>query len=318
MAFQEVETIWMNGKLVKWEDAKIHVLSHVIHYGSGVFEGIRCYDTENGPAVFRLDDHLRRMFQSAQIFQMEIPYTFDELKNAVIETIKENGCRSCYIRPLAYYGYSTLGLNPNGCPVDVSIAVWPWGEYLGDGSLKNGIRVTVSPWRKFHSNMLPTSAKITGQYVNSTLAARDAIQKGYTEALLLNAQGDVAEGPGENLFLIKDNMVVTNTSDASILMGLTRDSVIKIASDLGYDMLVRPISIGDLFGADELFFTGTAAEVTPIREIDGRIIGAGKMGPVTEKIQKTFFDIVNMRNDNYTNWLTFVEPEKCKLEMATA
>jgi branched-chain amino acid aminotransferase len=301
MGLPQVKSIWMNGKLTPWKDAKVHVLSHTLHYGSGVFEGIRCYNTIHGPAVFRLREHIERLFFSAKIHRMEIPYTIEEIESAIFETIKDNELEACYIRPLVYFGMDSLSVHPGNCPVEVSIATWPWAAYLGEEALQKGIRATVSSWRKFHSSMMPTSAKATGQYLNSVLAVTDAVSKGYDEAILLNMNGEVAEGSGENLFLIKNNTIITNPENESILNGITRHSIIK---HLNMDIQERSISVPELFCADELFFTGTAAEVTAICEVDHRIIGEGKMGTKTQKIQNVFFDVVNGRNNDFNHWLT--------------
>ncbi|MBT4290441.1 MAG: branched-chain amino acid transaminase [Deltaproteobacteria bacterium] len=307
MGIPQVKSIWMNGKLTPWQDAKVHVLSHSLHYGSGVFEGIRCYNTINGPAVFRLREHIERLFFSAKIHRIKIPYTIEEIESAIFETIKENKLEACYIRPLVIFGMDSLGVHPGSCPIEVSIATWPWAAYLGEEALQNGIRATISSWRKFHSSMMPTSAKATGQYLNSVLAVSDAVSKGYDEAILLNMNGEVAEGSGENLFLVKNNTIITNPENDSILNGITRHSSIQIIKHLGLDIQERSIGVPELFCADELFFTGTAAEVTPIREVDHRIISQGKMGPITQKIQKLFFDVVNGRNEDFKNWLTYLE-----------
>lgn len=306
MSFSECKKIWMNGKLVDWQNATIHVMSHVIHYGTGVFEGMRCYKTVKGSAIFRLDAHLRRLFDSARVYMMDIPYTREELTQAIRETIIANGFEDCYIRPIIYYGYSSLGVHPKKCPIEVTIGVWPWGAYLGEGGLDKGIRVTISPWTKYHSSMLPTVAKACGQYLNSYLSVREAQNKGYQEAILLDRQGDVSEGSGENVFLVRGGKVYTNDPSSSILLGVTRGAVIQIAQDLGYDVHIRKLSRGELFISDEIFFTGTAAEVTPIVEVDNRIVGDGKRGPVTKTIQDRFFEIVAGKREEYNHWLTFV------------
>jgi len=307
MALKDVKKMWMNGKIINLEDAKIHVLSHSLHYGTGVFEGIRCYETVRGPAIFRLDAHLRRFFDSAKTYFINIPYSREEIKSAIIDIIKANDFRSCYIRPIVYYGFSNLGVHPNSCPVEVAIAVWPWGSYLGDKGLEDGIRVTISSWRKYHSSMLPTIAKACGQYLNSYLSVVEAKQKGYVEGILLDSEGDISEGSGENVFLVRGGVIYTNDPSSSILLGITRGSVIKIARDLGYEVVIRKMSKGELFISDEIFFTGTAAEVTPVVEIDERIVGNGKKGPVTDDIQKRFFEIVNGKRPEYDEWLTFIE-----------
>ena len=304
--FGDVEKIWMNGKIINWDDAKIHVLSHGLHYGSGVFEGIRCYSTPKGSFVFRLTDHLKRMLKSAIPYKMKIPYSFDELKKAVFDTIKANKLDSCYIRPIAFYGYHSLGVGPGGCPVECVIATWPWGAYLGEEAITNGIRCTFSSWVKIHPKMLPVGAKATGQYINSMLAGFDAKEKGFDEAILLDNDGYVAEGPGENIFIVNDGVIHT-PSLVSALPGITRDSAIKIAKDLGYEVVVRNITKGEVLIADEVFFTGTAAEVTPVSEIDKVVIGDGKRGPVTEAIQKKFFATVNAEEEAYMDWLEPVE-----------
>ncbi len=293
----------MNGAVIPWSAATTHVSSHALHYGSGVFEGIRCYETEDGPALFRLDAHLQRLYASAAVYGLEIPYTQNELAAAILELVRKNGFDSCYIRPLCYYGSDGLGVHPRNCPVEAVILAWPWAAYLGAESLEKGVRITVSPWQKFHSRMMPTTAKATGQYLNSMLAVRDAADRGYDEALLLDATGHIAEGSGENLFLVRGREIITNDERHSILLGITRDSVLTIAADLGYTVSARALQIEDLLAADEAFFTGTAAEVTPIRELDGAVIGTGHRGPVTEEIQRTFFSITTGRNDRYRNWL---------------
>ena len=307
MGLTDVKKIWMNGEIINLEDAKIHVLSHSLHYGTGVFEGIRCYDTERGPSIFRLDAHLRRFFDSAKTYMIKMPYTREEVKKAIMDIIKVNNLKSCYIRPLAYYGMHGLGVHPNSCPVEMVIAVWPWGSYLGDKGLEEGIKVTVSSWRKYHSSMLPTVAKACGQYLNSYLSVLEARQKGFLEGILLDAEGDISEGSGENIFLVRGGLVCTNDPSSSILLGITRGAVIRIAEDLGYQVVIRKMSRGELFISDEIFFTGTAAEVTPVVEVDERIVGSGRKGPVTDAIQKRFFEVVNGKRPEYDDWLTFVE-----------
>ncbi len=303
MSFEGVQWIWKNGKVIPWADATVHVSSHGLHYGSGVFEGIRCYDTISGPAVFRLKEHLERFFTSAAVYNITIPYTLDELTGAIVELTAANGFTSCYIRPIAFMGSGSLGLHPGKCPVEVSILTWAWGAYLGAAGLENGIRVTVSPWRKFHSSMMPTTAKACGQYLNSILAVTDAFERGYDEALLLDMDGRLAEGSGENLFVVKNGTIFTNKVDDSILMGITRDSAIEIARVLGYEVETRSLDLDDVLKADEAFFTGTAAEITPIREIDGSVIGNGARGDITKHIQETFFDAVNGRDPRFQKWL---------------
>jgi len=306
MSFENVNWIWKNGSLVPWADATFHVSAHGLHYGSGVFEGIRCYETDNGPAVFRLREHLERFYASAEVYNFKIPYTLDELTVAVSELIAANELSSCYIRPICFMGSGTLGLHPGKCPIEVAIMAWPWGAYLGSEGLEKGIRVTVSPWRKFHSSMMPTTAKACGQYLNSILAVQDAFARGYDEALLLDKDDRLAEGSGENLFVIKNGVIYTNKAADSILMGITRDAAIEIAKAEGYTVESRSLELTDLTDADEAFFTGTAAEITPIRELDGQPIGTGSRGPVTKAIQSKFFDVVNGRDDRFTKWLTYL------------
>jgi len=305
MPIQEVSKIWMNGKLVDWKDAKVHILIHALHYGSGVFEGIRCYNTVNGPAVFRLMEHIERLLNSAKIYKMKIPYSTDELCNAVKDVIKANNLNECYIRPIAYRGYGEMGLNPLNNPVDVSIAVWPWGTYLGEDGLKNGIRTMTSSFQRISPNILPSSAKATGQYINSILAKMEAIDAGYDEAIMLDFRGFVSEGPGENLFIVKNGKIYTPPEHASILPGITRDSIITIANDLGYEVNEIDITRGMLYTADEAFFTGTAAELTPIQEIDGRKIK--KPWTITRKLQNIFFSTVKGEYKKYDYWLDYLD-----------
>jgi branched-chain amino acid aminotransferase len=306
MTFDQSKWVWRNGRIIPWQEATTHVSSHALHYGSGVFEGMRCYETADGPAIFRLDEHLDRLFESAAVHGMQIPYSREDLSEAVCELIDRNGFKSCYVRPLCFYGSSSLGLHPAKCPVETVILVWPWAPYLGAEGLEHGVRVTVSPWKKFHSDMMPTTAKASGQYVNSILAVREAMSRGFDEALLLDIAGNVAEGSGENLFVVRDGHLLTNDERHSILLGITRNAVIQIARDLGYNVNVGPLSLDDLLQADEAFFTGTAAEVTPIREVDGTLINGGQRGPITQAIQSVFFAVTAGRNARYRDWLTFV------------
>jgi len=303
---EKVEKIWMNGNFINWDEAKVHVLTHALHYGTGVFEGIRCYETKDGPAIFRLRDHMKRFFNSAKIYLMKIPYSIDELCKAIKETIKINKLKECYIRPIAFFGYGEMDLNPLNNPVEVAIACWPWGTYLGEEGLRKGVRCKISSWLRIDTRTLPPLAKATANYANSVLAKLEALSCGYDEAILLNQQGYVAEGPGENIFIINDGVLITPPLSAGALYGITRDSVIKIAKDMGIEFLEKNLLREDIFMADEAFFTGTAAEVTPIREVDGRIIGNGSRGPITEKIQKKFFDIVRGKDEKYKKWLDFV------------
>ena len=299
--------IWMNGKLVKWDEAKIHILNHGLHYGSSIFEGIRCYETDDGPAVFRLKDHIKRMFNGAKIIMMKIPFTEEEIYEGVKETVKANRMRECYIRPIVYYGYGEMGLSPLGNPVDFAIACWPWGTYLGEEGLKKGVRCKVSSWLRIDSRMLPSLVKVSANYVNSILAKLEALDSGYEEAILLNFHGMVAEGPGENIIIVKDGNLITPPTSSGALIGITKDSIITMAKDLGITTIQRNILREQLLTADEVFFTGTAAEVTPIREIDGRVIGNGSRGPITERLQSEFFRVVHGENKNYLDWLDFVD-----------
>ncbi|RMF90612.1 MAG: branched-chain amino acid transaminase, partial [Methanobacteriota archaeon] len=263
MPIPEVKKIWMDGRMVDWKEAKVHVLTHALHYGSGVFEGIRCYKTRKGPAVFRFKEHLERLYASAKIYHMEIPYALEELRSATKELIRANGLESCYIRPIAFRGYGEMGLNPLKAPVNVSIAVWPWGAYLGEEGIKNGIRCNISSYQRISPNVLPPLAKCTGQYVNSILAKVESLKAGYDEAIMLDYRGMVSEGPGENIFVVKDGYIYTPPEHASILRGITRASVMEIADDLGHTVEERDLTRGSLLTADEVFFTGTAAEITP-------------------------------------------------------
>jgi branched-chain amino acid aminotransferase len=310
MSFDEmdVDTIWMDGEFVDWDEAQVHVLTHGLHYGSGVFEGVRCYDTEEGPAVFRWDEHLERLYDSAKPYDLEIDHEPEELTEATMELIRRQDLASCYIRPIAFYGYHSLGVSPGDCPTRTAIAVWPWGAYLGEEALENGVEVMVSSWRKHASSQIPTNAKTTGLYVNSMLAGEEARRNGFAEAIVLNKEGNVAEGPGENLFLVRDDEIYTPGLAESILDGITRQSVVTLAEEMGYEVHDgATISRGELHTADELFFTGSAAEVTPIRQVDNVEIGNGGRGPVTEEIQSRFFDVVNRRTDDHEEWFTYVE-----------
>ena len=298
--------MWFNGEIVPWEKGTTHVMSHGLHYGSGVFEGIKCYSTDRGPEIFRLEDHISRMFGSADMYQMDIPFTEKELLEGCLELVRANGVKDGYVRPVAFYGYDSLGVHPKACPVEVAIAVFDWGAYLGQGALENGVRVTVSPWRKFHSSSFPTVVKANGQYLNSMLAAMDAKSKGFDEALLLNQEGTIAEGAGQNIFLVKDNVIYTNEEDSSILMGITRDTLLKLAQEKGIEVRIGRLSLGQLFSADEAFFSGTASEVTPICEVDNRMVGSGRPGPVTKELQSTYLDLIHGKLEGYDQWLSYV------------
>lgn len=306
--FEGTDTIWMDGEFIDWEEAQVHVLTHSLHYGTGVFEGARCYDTTQGPALFRWGPHLDRLYSSAEPLDHEIKYTKEELTEATTELIKRQGLRSCYIRPLVFYGYESLGVGPGDSPTRVAIAAWPWGAYLGEEALQNGVAVKVSSWRKHASSQIPTNVKATGPYLNSMLAGEEARREGYVEAILLNKEGLVAEGPGENLFLVRDGEIYTPGLSQSILDGITRNSVIEIAEDLGYTVHDNTsISRGELYTADELFFTGTAAEVTPISKVDNVEIGNGGRGPITEELQQRFFDVVDRKTEDYEDWFKYID-----------
>jgi len=304
MGFEDVKKLWMNGRLVDFADAKVHVFTHVIHYGSGVFEGIRCYKTARGPAVFRLNEHTERLYNSAHIYRMEIPFTRDEFKAAVLDTIRANEFDACYIRPLAYRGFQSLGVNPFPCPVDVFIGVWKWGKYLGPEAVEQGVDVCVSSWTRMAPNTFPAMAKTTANYANSQLVKMEALVNGYSEGIVLDVDGYVSEGSGENIFIVRGGKLLTPPLGASVLPGVTRDSVITIARDLGYEVQEASIPREMLYISDEVFFTGTAAEITPIRSIDKIKIGEGKRGSVTERLQKEFFAIVNGTIEDRFAWLT--------------
>ncbi|CAM3465635.1 branched-chain amino acid transaminase [Bordetella sputigena] len=297
--------IWYDGKLVPWRDATTHVLTHSLHYGLSVFEGVRAYKTANGTAIFRLRDHTKRLFNSAHIYQIPIPYDAETLEAAQCEVVRANRLESCYLRPLVFYGSEKMGVSPKGAKVHVAIAAWPWGAYLGEEALAEGIRVKVSSYSRQHVNVTMPRAKVATTYANSIIANSEALQDGYDEALLLDTEGFVAEGAGENIFIVKDGVLV-EPEIASALTGITRSTIHALAADLGIQVLTRRLTRDDVYIADEAFFTGTAAEVTPIREVDNRRIGAGRRGPVTERLQKAFFDLVQGRNAKYQAWLTQV------------
>jgi branched-chain amino acid aminotransferase len=300
---KQADLIWMNGEFVAWEDAKVHVLTHGLHYGTGVFEGIRCYDTEIGPAVFRHEDHFKRLARSAELYYMPMPFDVAALRTATLELIGRNALRSCYIRPLAYRGYGQMGLNPLDAPVDVAIAVWEWGAYLGEEGKLNGIRAKVSSWRRISPESLIPSAKASGQYLNSVLAKIESQKAGYEEAILLDDHGRVCEGSGENIFVVWEGRVVTPPPASSILDGITRKSVLQIARDLGVEVIERDIARAELYLADEVFMTGTAAELVPVREIDDHTIGDGTPGPITRAVQTAFEDALFGRSERYREWL---------------
>lgn len=300
---QETEKIWMNGELVDWADAKVHVGVHGLHYGTGVFEGIRCYDTPKGPAVFRLGEHMQRLHNSARLLQMPVPYTVDELKSACNELLGANGLPECYIRPIAFYGYGQLGVAARGNPVETVIMSWPWGSYLGEEGLSKGIRAKISSWQRVPPNVVPHVSKATGVYLNSMLAVTEANNAGYDEAILLTPEGTVADGSGENIFVVRDGAIYTPDLSSGILPGITRDTIKQIASDLGYTVTEKPLIRSDLYLADEVFMCGTAAEVTPLRSIDDYEIGVGE---VTLAIQKCYLDTVHGKSERWSHWLDFV------------
>jgi branched-chain amino acid aminotransferase len=306
MSFPTSEKIWMNGKLVPWDDARIHLGSHVIHYGSAVFEGLRCYSTPEGSAVFRLDMHTERLYNSARIYRMDVPYTVDEFNQALLETVGANGLDACYIRPLIYRGYGQLGVNPFPCPVDVAIMVWDWGRYLGTEALEKGVDVRVSSWTRIAPNTLPAMAKTSANYMNSQLIKMEAIKEGYAEGIALDSQGYLSEGSGENLFVVKKGVLYTPPLVASVLPGVTRDTVITLAQRLGITVKEQMLPREVLYVADEVFMTGTAAEITPVRSVDKITVGRGVRGEVTEALQKAFFDVIECRVPDEFGWLTFV------------
>lgn len=303
MSFNKTKWIWKDGEFLPWDEANIHSSAFGLHYGAGVFEGIRCYDSTRGPAIFRLKAHIDRLYASAHVYDLNIPCAQHELENAICETVRRNEFKNCYIRPIVYFDSGSLGIRAV-CPVGVSVIAWEWPNDFGAEKQSSGMRVSISPYKKFHSSMLPTTAKATGNYLNSILAVREAASRGYDEAIMLDIRGNLAEGAVENIFLVKEGRVLTNDQNSSILLGITRDSAITIARNLGYEVEVRSLKLDDLLDADESFLTGTAVEIMPISEVDGRLIGRRGRGPVTEAIQKTFFEIVTGRRPEYHNWLS--------------
>lgn len=301
--FTTTEFIWMNGELVPWDAAQVHVTAHGLHYGTGVFEGMRSYDTPDGPAIFRLDAHMRRLATSAEFYEIALPYSFEQLCAASLEVIRANGLENAYIRPLAFFDSRSFSVWPKDCPVSVSIIAVPGRAYI-QGGPEHGVRVTVSTVRRIDSSTLPPFVKACGHYTNSVRAVQEAIRRGFDEALLLNAKGDVAEGSGANLFVVKNGTLITNDLDASIVLGITRDSVLQIARDLAIPVTIRALTQADLQTADELFFSGTAVEITPIKDVDGRVVGDGTPGPITQRLQKTFFDAAHGRLPQYRSWLS--------------
>ncbi|MFZ5981449.1 MAG: branched-chain amino acid transaminase [Candidatus Zixiibacteriota bacterium] len=306
MAFNKVDYIWMNGKMVNWDDAKIHVLSHVVHYGSSLFEGQRCYKTPKGPACFRHQDHVDRLWDSCKIYRMEIPFTKQQIFDAILELIAINKLEECYVRPVVYRGYNSLGVDPTPCPVDVAIAVWPWGKYLGPEALEKGVKACVSSWNRNAPNTTPMMAKSSANYMNGQLIKLEALSRGCVEGIALDVYGHVSEGSGENIFIVKNGVLITPPFSSSVLPGITRRTVIKLAEELGIKVIEEVIPREALYIADEVFFTGSAAEVTPIAEIDGIKIGPGYRGPITEKVQKALFDILEGRVEDRHGWLTYV------------
>lgn len=302
----KADKIWFNGELVDWDDAQIHVLSHVVHYGSSVFEGMRCYETAKGPACFRLENHVHRIFDSAKIYRMEIPFTKEEMTNAILDTIRANKLKSCYVRPIAFRGYGSLGVDPTPCPVDVVVAVWEWGAYLGADALEKGASVRTASWSRLAPNTMPALAKVGANYMNSQLIKLEAMADGYSEGIALDSQGYVSEASGENIFMVKNGSIYTPSSGSSILPGITRHSVITLARDLGYTVTQRPIPRESLYIADEVFFTGSAAEVTPIASIDHIKVGEGTRGPITKALQDAYFGITKGEREDKHGWLTYV------------
>jgi branched-chain amino acid aminotransferase len=300
---QETEKIWFNGELVDWADAQVHVGAHGLHYGTGVFEGIRCYATGRGPAVFRLREHLDRLETSAKLIYMTLPYSVAELRQATHELLSANGLDECYIRPIAFYGYGELGVHTGSNPVDVVIMSWPWGAYLSEDGQRSGIRATISTWKRVGANTIPHAAKATGVYLNSMLATHEARRHGYDEGIMLTDEGTIADGPGETVFVVNDGVLSTPPLSTSILPGITRDTIVQLARDLGYTVVERPLIRTDLYVADEVFMTGTAAEVTPLRSVDDHEIGAG---PITLELQRTYWDVVRGKVERYHDWLDFL------------
>ena len=298
--------IWYNSNIIPWEEANTHVMSHVLHYGSGVFEGIKCYKTTKGPAIFRLEDHIDRLFESALLYRMKVDVSKEEIINGCKKIVKANDLTECYIRPIIFYGYDTLGVNPKKCPLNIAIASFFWGAYLGDDGIQKGVDVTISPYQKISHKAMPTTAKASGQYMNSLLSVTDAKERGYDEAILLNVDGNVAEGSGQNLFYVKDNIVHTNDETSSILLGITRESILTICKDLGIESKIHSFSLEDLLSADEVFFTGTASEVTPVRSIDDNLISNGKVGLISLKLRDYYMDIVLGNNEKYSDWLSIL------------
>ena len=310
MAFSGTGKVWMNGTLVEWNDARIHIGAHVIHYGSGVFEGARCYATPKGSACFRLDAHMRRLQHSAKIYRMDYPIDLAGWQNAVLDTIRANQLKACYIRPLVYRGYGELGVNPLTCPVDAAILLWEWGAYLGKEALEHGVDVKVSSWRRMAPDTLPVLAKSTANYANSALIKMEVLAEGYSEGIALDVFGNVSEGSGQNIFVVRDDVIYTPPLGSSVLAGITRDSIMTLARGLGRTVTEAVLPRESLYIADEAFFVGTAAEVTPIRSVDKIVVGSGRRGPITEALQRAFFDVINGEVPDTHGWLTYVYPEE--------
>ncbi len=313
----QADLIWMNGEFVAWEDAKVHVLSHGIHYGTSVFEGMRCYDTERGPAVFRGPEHFERLARSAELYYMPMAFSGAQLRDATIGLIARNGLRECYIRPLVYRGYGQMGLNPLAAPVDVAIAVWEWGAYLGEEGKRMGVRAKVSSWRRISPDSLIPHAKAGGQYLNSVLAKIESVKAGYDEAILLDDHSHVCEGSGENVYVVRDGVIHTPGHDSSILEGITRRSVMQIAADLGYEVVERNIARAELYIADEVFLSGTAAEIVPVREVDDHLVGSGEPGEITRVLQAAYDDAIHGRSARYSEWLDVVTSAPAQPAAAT-
>jgi len=299
--------IWMNGTIIPWDNATTHIMSHVIHYGSGIFEGIKCYNTERGPAIFKLVDHIDRLYKSASYYKMDIPFQKEEIIKGCTDIVRKNEYTDCYIRPIVYYGFDTLGVFPKNCPIQVGIACFYWGAYLGDEGVIKGVKITVSPWQKISSKAMPTTAKASGQYLNSLLSVSDAKDRGFDEAILLNNNGNIAEGSGQNIFLVKNNEIFTNDEKSDILMGITRETVIQLASELGLKIHIGNLTLDQLKNADEAFFTGTATEVTPIKSIEKIPIGNGEPGKITLQIKSIYENIIYGKNPEYNSWLYYIK-----------
>jgi branched-chain amino acid aminotransferase len=314
---EPTDLIWMNGDFVAWEDAKVHVLTHGLHYGTGVFEGVRCYETELGPAVFRNAEHVDRLLRSAELYYMPVPFSAEQIREATLELVARNGLRSCYIRPIVYRGYGQMGLNPLDCNVDVTIACWEWATYLGEDGQRNGIRAHVSSWRRISPDSLIPQAKASGQYLNSVLAKVESVKAGYQEAILLDDHGYVCEGSGENIYVVRDGQIVTPGQSNSILDGITRRSVIQIARDLGYSIVERDVGRAEMYLADEVFMSGTAAELVPVVEIDDHKVGSGAPGEITRVLQASFDDAIHGRSERYREWLDVVVPRDLETPAAT-